>query len=185
MEEQTNENPNVKQTIGELWENLGTTGRLLLTQVRDSMEQGFNVSREEFKATVDRVAASMKASGEMASTDIERAQQQLKNNWETLQQENTRQWESFMDELKKRLEAMEKINRETFDMAVNQAKEAFDRHWAATDRVGEEYVRQAQKRSEEMADVFKKNWESFRDTVEESGKRWERAFKAFRDEMNK
>ena len=130
----------IKQTIVELVQNLGTVGLFMLSEARSFLRKSWGASREEFFAAVDQTARTMKQSGKMAAEDIERAAEKIKASWDILNKEKNLDWDTFLTELKSRLERIGDISRQTFDMCVNQAKDVLDKQWNATGRVGEETI---------------------------------------------
>lgn len=177
--------PDVKETIVELIENLGTVGSFMLSESRAFLRRSWGASREEFMAAVDQIARNMKKSGKIAVQDVETAAEKIKQSWELLDREKNLDWDSFLAEIKTRLSSMEKISHETFDLAVNQAKDALDKQWTAVGRLGEEQLRALQNQSELMAKVVKSQWEVFWSHMEKTGKRMDRALDAAWEEWKK
>jgi hypothetical protein len=177
--------PDVKETIAELVENLGTVGAFMLSESRAFLRRSWGASREEFMAAVDQIARNMKQSGKMAVQDVETAAEKVKQSWEVLDKEKNLDWDSFLAEIKSRLSAMEKISHESFDLAVNQAKDVLDKQWTAVGRLGEEQLRVLQNQSEQMAKVVKSQWEVFCDYMDKTGKRMDRALDAAWEEWKK
>ena len=132
METQTD----FKETVSRLTENLGTTATLMLSEVLNSLEKGWTASKKEFDLTVDRVAETTKASSEMAAHEVEQAAENIKRTWDVLHEQNKRDLDSFVAELKPRLERIRELNRETYNLAVDQTKETFNRQWEAVGRAG-------------------------------------------------
>jgi hypothetical protein len=176
---------NVKKAIGELLENLGTIGLFMLAEARAFLRKGWGASREEFMAAVDRTARTMKQSGKMAAGDVERAADQIKKSWELLDSEKNLDWEAFQAEVTSRLKTMGDVSREKFDVCVNQARDVLDRQLRMAGRLGEEQAQALQKQTEEMAEAVKGQWNVFRDHMEKTGKRIDRAMEAAWKEFQK
>ena len=81
--------PDVKETIAELVENLGTVGAFMLSESRAFLRRSWGASREEFMAAVDQIARNMKQSGKMAVQDVETAAEKVKQSWEVLDRKRT------------------------------------------------------------------------------------------------
>lgn len=177
--------PDIKESVVELMENLGTIGVFMLGEARAFLRKSWGASREEFFAAVDRASKTMKQSGKMAVDDIERAAEKIKQSWELLDKEKDLDWDSFLNDLKIRLKAIGGITKETFDLCVNQTKEVLDKQWTAVGRVGEDQVKEAQKHTEQMAKVFKDQWGVFWDTMQKTGKKIDRAVEAAWEEIKK
>jgi hypothetical protein len=175
----------IKQTIVELVQNLGTIGLFMLSEARSFLRKSWGASREEFFAAVDQTARTMKQSGKMAAEDIERAAEKIKGSWDLLNKEKNLDWDTFLSEIKSRLEQIGDISRQTFEMCINQAKDVLDKQWSATGRVGEEQFKSLLKQSEEMSEAFKKQWDVVRDKLEQTGKKIDRAIEAAWEEMKK
>ncbi|MGO9121731.1 MAG: hypothetical protein ACLQPD_29490 [Desulfomonilaceae bacterium] len=175
----------IKQTIVELVQNLGTVGLFMLSEARSFLRKSWGASREEFFAAVDQTARTMKQSGKMAAGDIERAAEKIKASWDILNKEKNLDWDTFLTELKSRLERIGDISRQTFEMCINQAKDVLDKQWNATGRVGEEQFKSLQQQSEEMSEAFKKQWDVVRDKLQETGKKIDRAIEAAWEELKK
>jgi hypothetical protein len=175
----------IKQTIVELVQNLGTVGLFMLSEARSFLRKSWGASREEFFAAVDQTARTMKQSGKMAAEDIERAAEKIKASWDILNKEKNLDWDTFLSELKSRLERIGDISRQTFEMCINQAKDVLDKQWNATGRVGEEQFKSLRQQSEEMSEAFKKQWDVVRDKLDETGKRIDRAIEAAWEELKK
>jgi len=176
---------NVTEAVAELMENLGTIGVFMLGECRAFLRKSWGTSREEFFAAVDQTASTMKKSGKMAAEDIERAASKIKDSWELLNQERNLEWDSFLGELKTRLKTIGNVTQETFDLCVNQASEALDKQWTATGRLGEDQIKAIQSHSEEMAKSFRAQWATFRDYMEKTGKKIDRAVEAAWEELKK
>ncbi len=176
---------NIKDTISELMQNLGTVGLFMLSEARSFLRKTWGASREEFFAAVDQTARTMKQSGKMAAGDIERAAEKIKASWDVLNQEKNVDWDTFLKEVRSRLELLGSVTRETFEFSVNHAKEVLDKQWTATGRVGQEQLNSVRKQSEEMAEAFKKQWEVVRNKLEDAGKRIDRAIEAALEELKK
>jgi hypothetical protein len=175
----------IKDAISELMQNLGTVGLFMLSEARSFLRKSWGASREEFFAAVDQTARTMKQSGKMAAQDIERAAEKIKASWDVLNKEKNMDWDTFLKEVKSGLERIGDITRETFELAVSQAKDVLDKQWNATGRVGEEQLKSVRKQSEEMAEAFKKQWEVVRDKLEDASKRIDRAIEAAWEELKK
>ncbi len=175
----------IKQTIVELVQNLGTIGLFMLSEARSFLRKSWGASREEFFAAVDRTARTMKKSGKMAAEDVERAAEKIKGSWDLLNKEKNLDWDTFLSEIKSRLGQIGDISRQTFEMCINQAKDVLDKQWSATGRVGEEQFKSLLKQSEEMSEAFKKQWDVVRDKLEETGRKIDRAIEAAWEEMKK
>ncbi len=175
----------IKQTIIELVQNLGTVGLFMLSEARSFLRRSWGASREEFFAAVDHSARTMKQSGKIAAEDIERAAEKIKASWDLLNKEKNLDWDTFLSELKSRLERIGDISRQTFELCVNQAKDVLDKQWNLAGRVGEEQLESLRKQSEEMSEAFKKQWGVVREKLEETGKRIDRAVEAAWEELKK
>jgi len=173
-----NHSPDPKETIARLMENLGTVGAFMLSEARAFLRKSWGASREEFTAAVDQIARNMKQSGKMAAEDIEAAAEQVKKSWDILDKEKKLDWDNFLNEIRTRLDTIGKITEETFNLVVNQAKGALDKQWTAMGRLGEDQLRAFQQQSEQMAKAMGCQWEVFRDTMEKTGKRIDRALDA-------
>lgn len=176
---------NVKDAVGELMENLGTIGIFMLGECRAFLRKSWGASREEFFAAVDQTAKTMKQSGKMAVEDIERAATKIKDSWELLDQEKNLEWDSFLGEIKTRLQTIGTVTQETFDLCITQAREALDKQWTATGRLGEDQIRAIQGHTEQMAKSFMAQWSIFRDYMEKTGKKVDRAVEAAWEELKK
>ncbi|MBI4964367.1 MAG: hypothetical protein HY913_13905 [Desulfomonile tiedjei] len=170
--------PDAKETIAKLMENLGTIGAFMLSEARAFLRKSWGASREEFMAAVDHIARNMKASGKMASEDIEAAAEQIKKSWELLDKEKDLDWDNFLNEIKTRLNTIGTITEETFNLVVSQAKDVLDRQWTAMGRLGEGQLKAFQGQSEQMAKIMRCQWGVFRDSMEKTGKRIDRALDA-------
>jgi hypothetical protein len=179
------ESGNVKQAIVELADNLGTVGLFMLSEARSFLRRSWGASKEEFLTAVDQAAKTMKQSGKLATEDIERAAEKIKQSWEVLNKESTTDWDTFFDELRSRLKTMGDVSRDTFDLCVNQTREVLDKQWTAVGRVGEEQLNALRKQSELMAEMFKNQWGTFWDHMEKTGKRIDRSLDAAWDEFKK
>jgi len=176
---------NVKDAITELVDNLGTVGVFMLGEARVLLRRSWGASRQEFMAAVDQAARTMKQSGKMAGDDIERAAEKVKQSWELLQKEKNLEWDSFFNELTSRLKTIGNVTQETFEVCVNQARDLLDKQWEATGRLGEEQLRVFQEQSERMAKAVKGQWSVFRDAMEKTGKKIDRAMEAAWEELKK
>jgi len=179
------QSPDVKETVVELIENLGTVGSFMLSEARAFLRRSWGASREEFMASVDQVARNMKQSGKIAAQDIDTAAEKIKKSWELLDKEKNLDWDSFLAEIKTRLAAMQQISQESFDLAVNQAKDVLDKQWTAVGRLGEEQLRALQNQSELMAKAMKSQWEVFWSYMDKTGKRLDRSLDAAWEEWKK
>lgn len=177
--------PDIKESVVELMENLGTIGVFMLGEARAFLRRSWGASREEFFSAVDQASKTMKQSGKMAVSDIERASEKIKQSWELLDKEKDLDWDSFLTDLKTRLKEIGNISKETFDLCVNQTKEVLDKQWTAIGRVGEDQVKEAQKHTEQMARVFKDQWGVFWETMQKTGKKIDRAVEAAWEEIKK
>jgi len=175
----------VKNAIVELMDHLGTIGVFMLGETRAFLRKSWGASKEEFMAAVDHSVRTMKQSGQMAVEDIERAADQIKKAWSLLDQERAMNWDSFLTELTSRLKTMGEISRETFDLCVNQAKEALDKQWTATGRLGEAQLKAVQEQSERMAKAFRNQWSVFLDAMQKTGKKIDKAVDAAWEELKK
>ena len=175
----------VKDAITELVDNLGTVGVFMLGEARALLRRSWGSSRQEFMAAVDQAAKTMKQSGKMAGEDIERAAEKVKQSWEVLQKEKNLEWDSFFNELTSRLKTIGNVTQETFELCVNQAKDILDKHWEATGRLGEEQLKVFQGQSEKMAKAVKEQWSVFRDVMDKTGKKIDRAMEAAWEELKK
>jgi hypothetical protein len=172
------QSPDPKETIARLMENLGTVGAFMLSEARAFLRKSWGASREEFTAAVDQIARNLKQSGKMAAEDIEAAAAQIKKSWDILDKEKRLDWDNFLAEIKTRLNTIGKITEETFDLVVNQAKGVLDKQWTATGRLGEEQLKAFQQHSEQMAKAMRRQWDVFRDSMDKTGKRIDRALDA-------
>jgi ElaB/YqjD/DUF883 family membrane-anchored ribosome-binding protein len=179
------EKHDVKESVVALMENLGTIGVFMLSEARAFLRKSWGASREEFMEAVDQSARAMKQSGKMAADDIERTAEQIKNSWNLLNQDKDLEWDDFLKELTERLKTMGDVSKDTFDLCVNQAKEALDKQWTAMGRLGEDQLSSVQEQTEQMAKTFKKQWSVFWDTMEKTGKKIDRAVDAAWDELKK
>ncbi len=179
------EKPSVKDAISELVENLGTVGVFMLGEARALLRRSWGASRQEFMAAVDQAARTMKQSGKMAAEDVERAAEKVKQSWDLLQKEKNLEWDSFFSELTNRLKTIGNVTQETFELCVNQARDLLDKQWEATGRLGEEQLKVFQEQSEKMAKAVKAQWSVFRDVMEKTGKKIDRAMEAAWDELKK
>ena len=172
------QSPDPKETIARLMENLGTIGAFMLSEARAFLRKSWGASKEEFMAAVDQIARNMKQSGKMAAADIEAAAEQVKKSWDILDKEKKLDWDNFLKEIRTRLDTIGKITEETFNLVVEQAKSVLDKQWTAMGRLGEEQLKAFQQQTEQMAKAMGSQWEVFRDTMEKTGKRIDRALDA-------
>jgi hypothetical protein len=175
----------VKKAVADLLDNLGTVGLFMLSESRAFLRKSWGASREEFMAAVDNVARTMKRSGEMAAEDVERAAERIKQSWELLDKEKNLDWDNFLKEVTSRLNTVGQMSRETFDLCVNQAKEALDKQWTAAGRIGEDQLEALRKQSELMAESLKGQWKVFFGHLEKTGKKVDRAMDAAWEEFKK
>lgn len=179
------ESKRVKDAIFQLTENLGTIGQFMLGEVRAFLRKSRGATREEFMAAVDQIARSMKQSGKLAIGDIERAASEIKKNWKLLDDERKLEWETFLTEVKSRLQKIGEVSQDTFNIAVDHAKKTIDKQWSATGRVGEEQVKAFQENTEKMAEALRGQWSVFRETMERTGKKIDKAVHAAWEELRK
>ncbi len=179
------QNAKIREEMRQLMDNLSTVGLFMLGEVRSALNKGWGGSREEFTATVDRVANNMKQSSKIAAEDVERAAERIKKNWKVLDEQNAQEWQVFLDEMKNRLNAIGELSRETFDLSVEQTKKTLDRQWTSTGRLGDEQLKTIEKQTANMAELFKGQWNTFRDQMEKTGKRVDRALNAAWEELKK
>jgi hypothetical protein len=175
----------VREALAELMENLGVVGMFMLKEVRSLLKKSWGSSREEFMASLDKVVRNMKQSGKWAAEDIERTASRIRQSWEIFDQQKDRDWDTFLSEVKKRLDTIGDVTKETFDLAVNQAKETLDRQWTAMGRLGEDQLKALQEQSENMANLFKQQWGVFRESLEKTSKKIDRAVEAAWEELKK
>jgi hypothetical protein len=176
---------NVSDSIGELIDNLGTIGLFMVGEVRSFLRKSWGSSKEEFMAELEKVGRSMKHSGKWAAEDVERAADQIRKNWDLVDKMGSLEWEKFLGDVKARLEGAGEVTRETFDQAVDLAKNTLDRHWEATGRVGEDSINYLRRHSEKMANAFKEQWGVFGQTMDKTGKKVDRAVQAAWEELTK
>ncbi len=179
------ESKNPRETFDQLIENLGTLGSFMLAEVQSNMKNMSGASKQEFFASVDRVAESMKRSGQIAADDIERTADEIKKNWSVIDKETKEDWEMFMKELKGRLSTLSSVSQETFAMTVDQVRKTMDKQWTAASKAGEQNVEFFKKQSERMADTFKGYWKEVLYNMEKTGQSADRAVQAFWDEWKK
>lgn len=177
--------PDVKESVAELMDHLGTIGVFMLGEIRAFLRKSWGASKEEFFAAVDQTARTMKQSGKMAVEDVERAAERIKASWTLLDQERNLEWDGFLTELTSRLNKMKDVTRETFELCVNQTKEALDKQWTAVGRLGEEQLKAAQDLTEMMAKSFKGQWSVFWETMQKTGQKIDRAVDAAWQELKK
>jgi hypothetical protein len=175
----------VREAIAELMENLGTIGLFMLKEVRSLLNKSWGSSREEFMASLDKVARNMKQSGKWAAEDVERTASRIRQSWEIFDTQKDRDWDTFLSEIKKRLDTIGDVTRETFDLAVNQAKDTLDKQWTAMGRLGEDQLKALRDQSEQMANTFKEQWGVIREQLEKTGKKIDRAVEAAWEELKK
>jgi hypothetical protein len=184
-EKMEKKSPDIKESVAELMDNLGTVGVFMLGEIRAFLRKSWGASREEFFAAVDQTARTMKRSGKTAVEDVERAAEQIKAAWTLLDQERNLEWDGFLKELTSRLSKIGDVTRETFDLCVNQAKEALDKQWTAIGRLGEDHLKTAQNLTEMMAKSFKSQWSVFWDAMQKTGQKIDRAVDAAWQELKK
>ncbi|HMK35099.1 MAG TPA: hypothetical protein VK463_08535 [Desulfomonilaceae bacterium] len=175
----------MREAIAELMDNLGVIGLFMLKEVRTLLKKSWGASREEFMASVDKVVRNMKQSGKWAAEDVERTASRIRQSWEIFDKQKDSDWDTFLDEIKKRLETMSEITREAFELTVNQAKETLDKQWTAVGRLGEDQLKAVREQSEQMANIFRQQWGVFRETLEKTGKKIDRAVDAAWEELRK
>lgn len=175
----------VREALAELMENLGVLGLFMLKEVRTLLQKSWGSSREEFMASLDKVVRNMKQTGKWAAEDVERTASRIRQSWEIFDQQKDQDWDTFLAEVKKRLDTIGDVTRETFDLAVNQAKETLDKQWTAMGRLGEDQLKALQEQSESMATLFKQQWGVFRDNLEKTSKKIDRAVEAAWEELKK
>jgi predicted nucleic acid-binding protein len=185
VEETMEQKNSVRDAISELVENLGTVGVFMLGEARALLRRSWGASRQEFMAAVDQAAKTMKQSGKMAAEDVERAAEKVKQSWELLQKEKNLEWDSFFNDLTTRLKTIGSVTQETFELCVNQARDLLDKQWEATGRLGEDQLKLFQEQSEKMAKAVKGQWGVFRDVMEKTGKKIDRAVEAAWEELKK
>jgi hypothetical protein len=176
---------NVLEAIAELMENLGVIGLFMLKEVRSLLHKSWGSSREEFMASLDLVVRNMKQSGKWAAEDVERTASRIRQSWEVLDTQKDRDWDTFLSEVKKRLDTIGEVTRETFELAVNQAKDTLDKQWTAMGRLGEDQLTALREQSEQMAKSFVQQWGVFREQLEKTGKKIDRAVEAAWEELKK
>jgi hypothetical protein len=177
--------PDVKESVLELMENLGTIGVFMLRESRAFLRKSWGTNKEEFMKAVDHTARTMKQSGKMAADDIERAAEKIKKSWPLLDRNKDLEWDNFLKELTARLKTMGDITRETFDLCINQAKDTLDKQWTAMGRLGEDQLNVVREQTEQMAKAFKSQWSVFWDAMDKTGKKIDRAVDAAWDELRK
>ena len=177
--------PDVKEAVADLLENLGTVGVFMLGEMRAFLRKSWGASREEFLAAVDQTARTMRQSGQMAAADIETAATQIKQSWALLNQERDLEWDDFLKDLTSRLGTLGEVSRETFDLCINQSKQALDKRWSAMGRLGEEQLKVVEAMTDTMAKAFESQWQVFWDTLQKTGKKVDRAVDAAWTEMRK
>jgi hypothetical protein len=175
----------VREAIAELMENLGTIGLFMLKEVRALLHKSWGSSREEFMASLDKVVRNMKQSGKWAVEDVERAASRIGQSWEIFDTQRDRDWDTFLSEVKRRLDTIGNMTRETFDLAVNQAKDTLDKQWTAMGRLGEDQLKALRDQSDQMAKTFKEQWGVFREHLDKTGKKIDRAVEAAWEELKK
>ncbi len=179
------ESKEVREAIEDLLNNLGTIGTFMLGEMGVFMRRSWGASKEEFFAALDQTARTMKQSGKWAVEDVQRAAEQIKKNWALLDRERSLEREEFLGDLKTRLKTVGEITQDAFDRSVEQAKKTLDNQWAKTGRIGAEQAEALQKHSEEMAQSFKEQWSVFREHMEKTGKKIDRAVNAAWEELKK
>ncbi len=173
-----------KETIEELFDSLGTVGMFMLGEVRAALRKGVT-SREEFFATLDKTARIMKQSGKMATEDIERAAQKIRDSWETLDVQGKDDWDKFLGEVKSRMTTLGDVTQETFNLAVDYGTKRLHDSWEATGRLGEEQLKFLEKQTQDMSGFVRANWGIFSKHLRDKGDRVERAFDAAWEELKK
>jgi hypothetical protein len=175
----------VREAIAELMENLGTIGLFMLKEVRSLLHKSWGASREEFMASLDKVVRNMKQSGKWAAEDVERTASKISQSWDIFDKQRDKDWDTFLSEVKTRLDTIGTVTRETFDLAVNQAKDTLDKQWTAMGRLGEDQLKALKEQSDQMANTFKQQWGVFREQLEKTGKKIDRAVEAAWEELKK
>lgn len=179
------ETTDVKKSIAELMDNLGTIGLFMLSEARSFLRKSWGASREEFFRAVDQAARTMKQSSKLATDDIERTAAQIKKSWELLDREKQLDWDRFFKEMGDRLKTVGDVSREAFELTVNQARDVLDKQWEATGRLGEDQLKAFQNQSEQMAQAVKGQWNVFWEYMDKTGKKVDRALTAAWDELKK
>lgn len=175
----------VKSAVEDLREKLDTIGRFMLSEVRHFLRTTPNASKEDFFKEVNKISKTMEQSGKMATEDIAAAADKIKAAWNELDEERKQDWNQFKEELESKLSKIENLTKESFEMCVNQAKESLDTRWSALGRVGEDQLDAMKNYSDDMASKFKNEWETFRNNLDKTGNKFERAIKAAWTELNK
>lgn len=175
----------VKRSIQDLIEKLDTIGMFMLSEVRHFLRTSKNASKEDFIKEVNRISKSMEQSGKMATEDVARAAEQIKGAWTELDEERKRDWEQFREELESKLSSIESLSKESYELCVNQAKEALDRQWTAMGRVGEDQANAMKDYSEDIASQFRSQWDTFKENFDRTGDRIDRAINAAWEELKK
>ncbi len=173
-----------RETLDELFDSLGTVGTFMLGEVRAALRRGVT-TREEFFATVDKTAKIMKQSGKMATEDIERAAQKIRESWEIIDAQGKEDWTKFLDEVKSRMTTLGDVTQETFNLSVDFGTKRLRETWEATGKLGEEQMKFLDKQAQEMSGFVRSNWGVFSDHFRDAGDRMTRAFDAAWEELNK
>lgn len=176
---------NTRETIVELIDNLGAIGLFMLGETRSLFRKSWGASKEEFVAAVEQTARNMKKSAKWAVEDVERSAAKLRESWDLLDSQRKGDWEQFVAELKGRLDAIGNISEETFIFCVDKTRDALEKQWAAMGLIGEEQAQVWRTQAENMARSFKQQWSVFRDTMEKTEKRIDRAIDAAWEELKK
>ncbi len=174
-----------KNSIAELMENLGTIGLFMLGEMRSLLKKSWGGSREEFFSAVDQAVKNMKNSGKWAMDDIERTASQVKDSWPLLNEQKTRDWDRFLAEVKERMNSFGEFSKDSFNKAVEQAKEALDKQWSAFGRFGEPQLKSLFEQSEQMSRSFQDQWGVVKEYWEKTGKKVDRAIDAAWEELKK
>lgn len=175
----------VRQAFAELMENLGVIGLFMLKEIRTLLRSSWGTNKEEFMRAVDKTAKTMKHSGKWAIEDIERTAERIRQSWDLFDKQKNQDWDKFLNEIKTRLNTMGEITKDTFNLAINQAKQALDKQWTAVGRLGEEQLKAIRKESDRMAKAFQEQWSVFHETLQKTGKKIDRAVQAAWEELKK
>ncbi|MGC8658294.1 MAG: hypothetical protein ACP5U1_04400 [Desulfomonilaceae bacterium] len=177
--------PDVRDSIAELIENVGTVGVFMLSEIRVFLKNSWGASREEFFTAVDKTAANLKRSGKMAIGDIEVASAKIKDAWEILDRERNLNWDKFLTDLKQRFKTLGALSMETLGLCIKQARELLDKQWTAFGRIGEGSLKQVQENSDDLTNTVKAGLESLFKKAYKTGKKLDKAFDAAWNEIKK
>ncbi|MCX5872904.1 MAG: hypothetical protein NTY51_06680 [Deltaproteobacteria bacterium] len=175
----------VRDSIAEMMENIGTIGVFMLGEIRVFLKKSWGASKEDFFSAVDQTAKTLKRSGKMAVGDIETASAKIKDAWELLDRERNLDWDNFITDLKQRLKTIGALSKDTFGLCVNQAREVLDKQWTVLGRIGEDRVKQVQEHSGQMTEVIKTHFGGLMETVQKTGKKLDRALDAAWNEIKR